>query len=166
MCNSTCANAIFCCIVFHSKSRVRLMHPHQRVCLYFHRPRKVRTCSVKVLRSHGIQESAHFVFFTLWLLYLIRDWFSDTLLTSVMHSPFVAFLIEVAAAHGLLVHLWFLRSIFGSFKRFKSRGPDLTNRLISPFIIFNSHRGPKIRMIRPRNRAALTRSTIRHVYFA
>ena len=35
-----------------------------------------------------------------------------------------------------------------------------------PFIIFNSHWGPKIRMIRPRNRAALTRSTIRHVYFA
>ena len=150
----------------YSQKRIRLMHLYQRVCLYFHRPRKVRACSVKALRSHGIQESTHLVFFTWWLLYLIRDWFSDNLFTSVMHSPFVALLIEAAAAHGLLVHLWFLRSIFGSFKRFKSRGPDLTNRLISPFIIFNSHRGPKIRMIRPRNRAALTRSTIRHVYFA
>ena len=139
---------------------------HQRVCLYFHRPRKVRACSVKALRSHGIQESTHLVFFTWWLLYLIRDWFSDTLFTSVMHSSFVALLIEAAAAHGLLVHLWFLRSIIDSFQRFKSRGPDLTNRLISPFIFFNSHRGPKIRMIRPRNWAALTRSTIRHVYFA
>ena len=58
------------------------------------------------------------------------------------------------------------RSTFGSSWRFKSLGPDLTNRLIRPIIIFTFYRGPKIRIIRPWNRTALTRTTIRRDYLA
>ena len=72
--NSTCANAIFCCIVFKSKSREIFNHspnstkgklkPIQSRVNVFPKLRKVRACSIKTLRSHGIQESAHLAFFT------------------------------------------------------------------------------------------------------
>ena len=97
---------------------------------------KVCACSTKTLCFHGIQESAHLVFFTWLLLYSISDWFSGTLFTRVMHSPFFSFLIKTAAMYGLLILFWLLYSIFGSSWRFKAPGPDLPNRLISPIIIF------------------------------
>ena len=98
--------------------------------------RCVCVCSTKTLCFHGIQESAHLVFFTWLLLYSICDWFSGTLFTRVMHSPFFSFLIKTAAMYGLLILFWLLYSIFGSSWRFKAPGPDLPNRLISPIIIF------------------------------
>ena len=48
--------------------------------------------------------------------------------------------------------------------RFKYPRPDSTNRFINPFIMFTFHWGFKIRIIRPRNRTAFTRSTIHHIY--
>ena len=48
--------------------------------------------------------------------------------------------------------------------RFKLPGPDFTNRFINPFTMFTLHRRLKIRIIRPRNRTAFSRSTIRHMY--
>ena len=50
--------------------------------------------------------------------------------------------------------------------RFKLPGPDFTNRFINSSIMFAFHRSLKIRIIRPRNRTAFTRSTIRLIYFA
>ena len=84
----------------------------KNVCLYFHRLREVRACSTKTLRSYRIQKSAHLVYFTWSLQYSISDWFSDTSLTSAEHSPFVDFLIEAAAVHGLLILIWLSRSIY------------------------------------------------------
>ena len=69
-------------------------------------------------------------------------------------------------AHWLMILFWLSRSILGSSWRFKSRGPDFTNRFINPFITFTFHRGLKIRIIRPRNRTAFNQTTIRHIYFA
>ena len=100
--------------------------------------RKVRACSIKTLRSHGIQESAHFVLFTWSLLYLISDWVLDPLFTSVMYSPSVAFLIEAAAAHGLLILFWLSRSLSAGRTGFvlavQIVRTDLKNRVISPVI--------------------------------
>ena len=82
----------------------------KNVCLYFHRLREVRVCSTKTLRSYRIQKSAHLVYFTWSLQYSISDWFSDSSLTSAKHSPFVDFLIEAAAVHGLLILIF--RALF------------------------------------------------------
>ena len=84
----------------------------KNVCLYFHRLREMRACSTETLRSYRIQKSAHLVYFTWSLQYSISDWFSDTSLTSAKHSPFVDFLIEAAAVHGLLILIWLSRSIY------------------------------------------------------
>ena len=71
-----------------------------------------------------------------------------------MHSTFVAFLIEVAAAYALLIFHPLLTCALDW--RFKSPGPDFTNRLQSPFIIFAFHRSLITRKIGPRVRTALT----------
>ena len=130
------------------------------------RRRCVRAYSIKTLRSNSIQESAHLVFLTWPLLHFMSDWFSGTLFTSVNALTILAILIEATAAHGLMILFWLSRSILGSSSRFKSRGPDFNNRFVNPFTMFTFHRGLKIRIIRPRNRNALTRTTIRHIYFA
>ena len=107
-------------------------------------PRKVHACSTKTPRSLGIQKSARLIYFTCALLY------------------------DAAAGHGVLILFWLFRSIFGSkcFQRLKSSGPDLPNKLINPFIIFTSHRGLKIQIIRLQKETALTRTTIRHILLA
>ena len=94
MFNTTFTNAILCCIVFWSKSRnifnrsptstqENLKPIQSRGNVYNPSNSTCSTCSTKTLRSHGIQESAHLVFFTWSLLHLISEWFSDTLFTSV-----------------------------------------------------------------------------------
>ena len=126
----------------------------------------MRACNIKTLRSHGIQESAHLVFFTWSLLYLTSDWFSENLFTSVNALTILAFLIEAAALHGSMILFWISHSISGSSWGLKSRGSDFTNRFINPFNMFTFHRDLKIRILRPRNRTAFTRTTIRHIYLA
>ena len=146
------------------------IHLHKRVWLYFQsvKPllRKVRACSIKTLHSHGIQESTHLVFFNWSLLYLKSNWFSDFFYNRkcTHHSCFRDWGGRGSRAlDPLLTPALYFR--LHSSWRFKLAGPDFTNGFINPFIMFTFHRGLKIRIIRPRNRTAFTRSTIRHFFF-
>ena len=81
----------------YSQKWMRPMHLHKRVCLYFHSlcKKSLGRCA-RVAQKHFAPmefKSLH-IWFSLPDKRLISDWFSDTLFTSVMHSPFVAFLIE------------------------------------------------------------------------
>ena len=78
-----------------------------------------------------------------------------------MHSPFSLSWLRLPR-----FLFWLSCFIIGSFWRCKSRVPDFTEKFVTPFTIITFYRGLKIRIIRPRNRTALTRITIRHVYFA
>ena len=114
---------------------------------------KVCACSTKTLCFHGIQESAHLVFFTWLLLYSISDWFSGTLFTRVMHSPFFSFLIKTAAMYGLLIPFWLLYSRFGSSWHFQSARAWFTKQAHKPYHYFHLS-------------TALTWTTICHIYCA
>ena len=81
------------------------------------------------------------------------------------HSRFLYWGSRGARALDLLLTLALYFRLRSSW-RFKLPGPDFTNRFVNPFIMFTFHRGLRIRIIRPRNRTALTQSTIRHIYFA
>ena len=81
----------------YSQKWMRPMHLHKRVCFYFHSlyKKSFGRCA-RVAQKHFAPtefKSLH-IWFSLPDKRLISDWFSDTLFTSVMHSPFVAFLIE------------------------------------------------------------------------
>ena len=69
----------------------------------------MRACGVKTLRSHGIQESAHLVFFTWSLLNLISDWFSDTLLTIVNALTILGFCFHSKYYPPYLLCLMYIR---------------------------------------------------------
>ena len=128
--------------------------------------RKVPACSINHFASK-LLKSLHIWFLFTWsLLYLISDWFSDTIFKNVSYSPFVAFLIEAAAAHRLLILFQLSPCILGSSWRFKSPGPNFTNRFINSLIIFNLYKGLKIGIIGPRSRTAFSWATVRHIYFA
>ena len=117
----------------YSQKWMRPMHLHKRVCLYFHSlcKKSLGRCA-RVAQKHFAPmefKSLH-IWFSLPDKRLISDWFSDTLSTSVMHSPFVAFLIEAARRTS-------------SWYSSKSSGLDLTSRVISPIINVTLHRGLK-----------------------
>ena len=124
--------------IHHGKlipSRVNVYNPSNsppQLCIYVFsvKPylRKVRACSIKTRHSHGIQESAHLVFFTWSLLHLISDLFSDTLFTIVNALATLAFLIKAAAALGLLILFWLSRSVLGYVRS----GGSNCQGLISP----------------------------------
>ena len=124
----------------------------------------VRACCIKTRHSHGIQESARLVFFFWSLLHLIFRYFIYNR-KCTHHSHFVDWGSRGARALDLLLTLALYFRLRSSW-RFKLPGPDFTNRFVNPFIMFTFHRGLRIRIIRPRNRTALTQSTIRHIYFA
>ena len=106
----------------------------------------MRACSIKTLRSHGIQESAHLVFFT-WLIF--RYFIYNRKCTH--HSRFLDWGGRGAQAmHPPLTFALYFR--LRPSWRFKLPGPDFTNRFINPFIMFAFHRSLEIRIIRPRNR--------------
>ena len=81
------------------------------------------------------------------------------------HSRFLDWGSRGARALDLLLTLALYFRLRSSW-RFKLPGPDFTNRFVNPFIMFTFHQGLRIRIIRPRNRTALTQSTIRYIYFA
>ena len=100
---------------------IHSIHIQKRVCLYFQsvKPwlREVRVCSIKTLRSHGIQESAHLVFSIWSLLNLITDWFSDTFVTSANALAILAFLNETVATPLLTLAIYFRFSLAVQFVR-------------------------------------------------
>lgn len=71
-------------------------------------------------------------------------------------TPFVTFLIEAAAAHGLLILFQLSPCTLGSSWRFKSPEPNFSNRFINSFIIFTLYKGLKIGIIGPRSRTAFS----------
>ena len=81
----------------YSQKWMRPMHLHKRVCLYFHSlcKKSFGRCA-RVAQKHfaPMESKSLHIWFSLPDKRLISDWFSDTLFTSVMHSTFVAFLIE------------------------------------------------------------------------
>ena len=141
--------------------------PPQACYFQFVKPklRKVPACSIYHFASK-LLKSLHTWFLFNWsLLYLISDRFSDTIFKNVLYSPFVAFLIEAAAAHGLLILFQLSPCILGSSWRFKSPGLNFTNRFINSFLIFTLPKGLKIGIIGPRSRTAFSWATVAP-YFA
>ena len=114
-------NRVWTCIIHP-------IHLHKRVWLYFQsvKPllRKVHACSIKTFHSHGIQESTHLVS----LIDRSYNWKAtdfQIFFTIANALTILAFSIEAAAAHGLLILFWPPPSILGYIR------PGGSNCLIS-----------------------------------
>ena len=83
-----------------------------------------------------------------------------------MYLPFVTFLIEAAAAHGLSILIWLYFRFVLAVQIARALFNQHAHKPYHYFItVITFHRGLTIRIIRPRNRTALTQTTIRHIYF-